>query len=336
MSAITATAEQAREIARRVDGRFGSQSHSAPETSLAEDDGRSAALERLGVILTDHPEQLEHARAFIEPKILFTWRPDLAYVEHDDRLNPVQLDGYLTGDDDVLDEIDDRFREGDAYEDTLNEYLNEVTGADPSELDEGTYEQLREWAQGLDRSEVIKPLVRHCGNALVQLPATDDDTFGSALERASQIEDDEVRYAAIEKVFRDALAGTGIEFDGPNRSAVRELIDETSIDHGFQQAGQWKLRFVVSTDPQDLSMSSFGEHGQKSRELTLEHPSVLLIDPWNGRNHDVRVAGHLTATISPERPARVDSVLGNGSLDKIAGVVHSYYRSPIHVTEIKS
>ena len=328
---ISTTATTAREEARHATGQFGDQEHSAPELTLTTDDGRSAAIAEFERILKDHPEQAAHAREFIEPKIGTLWAPDLAYVEYDDKIQRDQLDAYLRGDDEPLDEIDDRFREGEAYDDSIDEYLMELTGMDPSDFDQETHDALHAYAAELDTSDVIQPLVRHYGNALVQLPVVDDDAFGNALEQASQVTDDDERYAAIEKAFHDALASTGVELDDGNKRQIRELIDETTLDFGFQSSEQWKLRLITSTEPQAVAMSSFGEHRDVARAVTLEHPSLLLVDPWNGRSHDVRLAGNVTTTISPERPARLDAVLGNGSLDAIAGVVHSYYRHPVKV-----
>lgn len=335
MTGISATATAARESARAGSGQFGQQEHTVPEAELAlEDDGRSAALDRLARILSEHPEQVAHAREFVEPKILFTWRPDLAYVEYDDKLGREQLDAFLSGDDDILDEIDARFREGDAYEDTLNEYLHDVIGEDPLDHDAEVYEQLREWVAELDRSDVIGPLVRHGGKALIQLPAVgDDDAFGIALRDASEVQDETERSAAIEKVFQDAVAAAGIDVDEHNARQLRELIDENSLDLSPQSPEQWKLRIITYTEPADLAMSSYGERGGDPREVTLEHPWLLLVDPWNGRSHDVKLSGNYATTITPDRPARLDAALGNGSLDNIAGVVHSAYRVPTAVKE---
>lgn len=334
MTILNHTAVAAREGARTPVGQFGEQEHTAPELALATDDGRAAAIASFERILAGYPEQAAHAREFIEPKLGTLWAPDLAYVEYDDKLNANQLDSYLRGDDETLDEIDHRFREGEAYEDTIREYLHDVTGVDPAEFEDDendTYERLRELAAELDTSDVIQSLARQNGNLLVQLPVVDDDAFGKALEKASQLPEGDERYSAIEKAFHDALAGTGVQMDDVNKSAIRELIDETTLDFGFQSAEQWKLRLVTSTDPRELALSSYGEHGEVSRQVTVEHPSLLLIDPWNGRSHDARLAGEVTTTIDTEHPARLDAVLGHGSLDNIAGVVHSYYRYPTKV-----
>ena len=334
MTILSPTAVAARETARHGSGQFGEQEHSAPESALAADDGRTAAIASFERILAAYPEQAAHAREFIEAKVGTLWAPDLAYVEYDDKLNADDLDAYLRGDDETLDEIDNRFREGDAYEDTIREYLHEVTGIDPSDFEgdgSDTFEQLRELAEEFDTSDVIQPLVRHNREALVQLPVVDDDAFGAAIEQASLVKDDHERYRAIEAAFHQALAHTGIEMDDVNKRTVQELIDETSLDFGFQSAEQWKLRLVTSTEPQELALSGYGEYGDASRQVTVEHPSLLLIDPWNGRSHDARLVGEVTTTIDAEHPARLDSVLGHGSLDNIAGVVHSYYRTPVKV-----
>lgn len=332
MTDISQTAADARETARSTTtGQFGHQQRTAPELALTPDDGRAGATAVFEKILADYPEAAAHAREFIAPQIGNFWAPHLAYVEYDDKLDPEHLDAYLRGDDEPLDGVDIRFREGDSYEDAIEDYLRSLTGTDPTDFYEDTLDELRQYTADLDTSTVIPHLVRHGGDVLVQLPVVDDETFGRALEEASQVEDEEERYAAIEKAFHDALAGTGIELDQGNRGQIRELIDETSLDFGFQSSEQWKLRLVTCTDPEEVAMSSHGEHGDAPRELTLEHPTLLLIDPWNGRSHDVRVSGHLTTTVTPERPARLDAVLGYGSLGNIAGDVHAYYRHPVKV-----
>ena len=336
MTTINPAAQAARESARSTDGRFGAQEHSAPELGLGDSrtsDEKTRALAELDRILADHPELLAHAHEFIEPKILHTWQPDLAYVEYDDKLSDERLDEYLRGDDDSLNELDDRFREGDAYEDTIGEYLHELTGTDPLDLDDDLREELRSWVQENDHSEVIPDLVRHNGDVLVQIPAVaDDDAFGIALQAASEVEGEEERYAALRQVFITAAEAAGITVDDHNRRQLESLIDENSLDFGHQAAEQWQLKVLTYTEPEDIAMTLHGEHGDASRTVRIENPSLLLIDRWNGRGYDAPLHGTFETAISVDRPARLDSQLGYGSWDRVAGVHKPAYAAHVEVS----
>lgn len=333
---MNAAAEAARESARTSTGQFGVQGHTAPELTLGNSrtsDEKTAALAELDRILAGHPDLLEHAHVFVEPKILHTWRPDLTYVEYDDKLLDEQLDAYLRGDDDTLIEVDDRFREGDAYEDTISEYLRELTGTDPSDLDDELQEELRHWVQEHDHSEVIPDLVRGNGDVLVQIPAVaDDDAFGAALQAASEVEGEEEKYAALRQVFVDAAEAAGITVDDHNRRQLESLIDENSLDFGYQHAEQWQLKVLTYTEPEDIAMTLHGEHRDAPRAVRIENPSLLLIDRWNGRGYDAPLHGTFETAISVDRPARLDSQLGYGSWDRVAGVHKPAYAAHVEVS----
>jgi hypothetical protein len=338
MTDITAAAVAARENARTTTGQFGAQEHSAPEATLGQDAGisdadlRRGALEVIDRILADRPKLRRRAHEFIEPKISFTWRPYLAYVEYDDQLQPEQLDAYLRGDDETLDEIDDRFREGDGYENALNDYTEDLIGKRLDDLDPDTAEQIREWIQDYDRSEVIPELVRHNRDVLVQLPAVDDDDeFGQALSEASVETDTATKAELLEKPFRDALTRAGIEMNAHNVDAIGSLIVENSLDIEYQAAEQWQLKLVTYTDPKELALSGYSEHGNLPRDVTVRDPYLLLVDRWNGRSHDVKLQGDYTTFLTEDRPARLDAVLGYGSLDKIAGVAHRAFTAHVDV-----
>ncbi|SDH35407.1 hypothetical protein [Microbacterium sp. 77mftsu3.1] len=331
MNAVTA-----RENAREKSGEFGSQHHSAPEAALAAPaDDRATALTELRRILDGHPELIDHAEGVLNARPATWWRPTLLHVEYDDQLMPEQLDAYLRGDDDEsLHAIDDNFRDGEAYWENVNEYLAEILGEDPEDLDidDDTRQELTSWVGELDESETVPDLVRHNGDVLVQIPATEDDTFGSALQTASEVEGEDERYAAIEKVFTDTLTAAGIEMTEANQKAVREIIDNNSLDFGPQSSEQWRLRLVSYTAPADIALSGYGPHGDAEREVAIEDPYLLLVDPWNGRSYDAKLAGAYKTSINTDRPARLDSELGYGSLDKIAGVHMPAYRSDVTVT----
>lgn len=189
MTSINDSAIAARENARTSAGQFGIQEHSAPEAGLviAETDLRSSALASIERVLSDAPEELEHARAHIEGGSGDSWRPSLHFVQYDDQLTPEQLDAYLRGDEEPLDEIVERFEDDDYYADRVDEAVEEIFGRRPDEFDdEDLAYELRELIREWDDSTLVSDLAAHNRTALVQLPAAaDDDAFGRALAQAS-------------------------------------------------------------------------------------------------------------------------------------------------------
>jgi len=335
---ISAEKKKAREDARKRTGQFGKQEHSGPQAVVVAVTPKEAALHSLRGVLEGHPDLIAHAEDFIRTAPGDFWRPDLAYVEYDDKLMEEQLDAYLTGDDDTLDGIDEMFREGEGYEDAINRYAEDLIGVELNDLEDyDLQDEVREWIQGMDESAVIPKLVEGNGDVLMQLPAAaDDDAFGAALQAATEVDGEDERYEAIEKVFHDVLTTAGIELTDENKAAVRSLIDENSLDFGPQSSEQWRLRLVVNAAPKTVAMSSYGEHRDSARTLNIEDPSLLLVDPWNGRSHDVQLTGTYKTAVSTDRPARLDAVLGYGSLDNIAGVVRSAYSADITIEETAS
>lgn len=330
---MTVHAVANREAARHPNGQFGAQPHTAPELTIIADDPREGALQRLGAILDGHPDLYAHAEDFIRSKIAHTWKPDLIFIDRGDKLMSEQMDAYLTGDEEPLDSIYEMFQDDSAYWDQVNEYASDLLGEGQiNDLDEDTQEQLREWIREYDHSAVIPDLVRGNGRQLIQLPAVaDDSAFGEALSAATRTGTEEERFAAAEKVFYQVLTDAGIELTGRNKEAVEELVAENSLDDSHQMPEQWHVRIVAYTDPAPLAMSSYAEHGSTPRKVQVSQPSLLLVDPHNGRAHDVMLDGTYTTALSPDRPARLDEVLGYGSLDHIAGVHRPAYDSDITV-----
>jgi hypothetical protein len=189
MTAINDAAAAARETARTSAGQFGTQEHSAPEATLvlAEPDLRTSALTNIERALADDTEALEHARQHIEDSAGDTWRPSLHYVQYDDQLTTEQLDAYLRGDEEPLDEIIERFEDDDSYADRVDEAVEEIFGRRADEFDDDVAYELRELVREWDDSTLVSDLAAHNRTALIQLPAAaDDDAFGQALEDASR------------------------------------------------------------------------------------------------------------------------------------------------------
>lgn len=189
MSSINDAAAAARETARTTTGQFGTQEHSAPEATLvtAEPDLRAAALTSIERVLAGEPDALEHARQYISESAGESWRPSLHFVGYDDQLTTEQLDAYLRGDEEPLDEIVERFEDDDSYADRVDEAIADIFGRRADEFDDDVAYELRELVRDWDDSTLVSDLAAHNRTALVQLPAAaDDDTFGQALAQASQ------------------------------------------------------------------------------------------------------------------------------------------------------
>lgn len=328
---------------RESDGKFGSKLGSAPDITLLDtqpidivepgDNAEwEAANKELHRILENYPEAMANAAKHMESPM---WKPTISYLQQGDELSDESADAYLSGDDETLDE--NTTGEGTGYDDYayVEELAKEVVGSDEwDELDYDAQDDLRAWVEENDDSNLLDGLIGATRSKLLQFPVTDDDDFGVALSEASDEEDEGERRKAIQAVFAKTLTDAGLELNDTNRAAIDSLIDENSLDFGHQASEQWKLRVLSTDDVKEYGMSYSSPYRNAARDVQLAGANLLLIDPWNGRGHDVKLDGTITSRISPETPVQLDSRRGYGSWDEVAGVVKSYYKSDNTVTNV--
>lgn len=242
--------------------------------------------------------------------------PDLVHVEYDDRLTDEQVAGVVSGD---WDEVDnDDFADW-VYDNrciNVREIIKETAGdilrrmiADGT-LDEGEdpdviaddfewadeWDDVRFWLEDHDSSDPLRTLARHTPDPLVQWVP----------EHAIELDVDDEEESAAE-VSR-ALSEVGLSCSQHNVEAMYSAMDNCF--------GPTEVRVLFTVDLSELLDPSV-------TEVRLKDPTLLLLNPYDGSGMDTEnMRGKITV---PRDEIRLDSALGYGSWDNIAGVITSAY-----------
>ncbi|MGW8431569.1 hypothetical protein ACWGJ9_10800 [Curtobacterium citreum] len=266
--------------------------------------------------------------------------PDLTFVNYDDHLNEQQADAYLRGDDDSLyDSISDWVNEQshDSAETFLRDFCQEH-GADYDDFDIDEQLDLRTAVYDKDTSNPVRDLVRNTPDQLIRVPLVAG--AGSLLspgEDGRWPDDVDPRfsfgghsYEAIHgprvKALEDALRGHGVTIT----PEVTEAVDDI-VANGPAHWHEAVDLDVITYSPVDELQSgpTDGVSLNPGRKLTFEGAEVVLIDRMNGSGYSARIPGTLTTTITPERPAFLDSPSKSDrgyGWDDVAGVYKPAFR----------
>ena len=332
-------------------GEFGYQPHSLPgeldvpdtgraeieallEPSRGRDDfeDRVAALTELRDILGD--QFGSHA---IDRMNDGGWRPDLAYVDYDDKLRPAQMDEYLADSDELMNSDEDReWLDNNTYdraEEVAMSVLGDEEGEDGDFVDNeelwnelGTSEQdsLRQWAHDWDESAPVDVLIRHTPSQLVQLPVAGAE---AALNDSPDLNhsNPDVAFKARERMLQKLFTASGIGMTEKNRESIRELITE-GMGGTYEPFSNYRIKVLAYTELEQVTLSGIRTDRPNNvdvdvdRRVTSTNPHVLVIQRSSGYGHDVQLEGRLTSHVTPDSPAVVDDNQGYGSWNEVAGV----------------
>lgn len=242
--------------------------------------------------------------------------PDLVYVEYDDRLTDEQVAGVVSGDWDEVDNDDFTEWVSEATGGAVREIIKETAGdilrrmiADGT-LDEDEdpdviaddfewtteWDDVRFWLEDHDQSNPVKDLARNTPDPLVQYvpdPVIEID-----------VEDEEESNSEVARV----LTELGLPSTAHNYEAMYAAMANCH--------GPTEVRVLFTADMEEMIDLTV-------EEVRLKDPALLLLNPYDGSGMDTdNMEGTITV---PRDQIRLDSALGYGSWDNIAGVVVSAY-----------
>lgn len=242
--------------------------------------------------------------------------PDLVHVEYDDRLTDEQVAGVVSGDWDEVDNDDFDEWVAEATVSAAREIIKETASdilrrmitdgtldedEDPDVITDdfewsAEWDDVRFWLEDHDPSDPLRTLAGHTPDPLVQWVP----------EHTISIDVDDEEESAVE-VSR-ALSEVGLPCSQHNVEAMYSAMGNCF--------GPTQLRVLFTVDLSELLDHSV-------TEVRLKDPILLLLNPYEGSGMDTaNMRGKITV---PRDEIRLDSALGYGSWDNIAGVVTSAY-----------
>lgn len=234
----------------------------------------------------------------------------LVFVDYDDRLMDEQVEALMDGDlNSVYDTVDEAFWEQRAHhaleemEDAARAAIRTLITDDEDEedawwefRDSPLSDELRLAIEYHDESNPVKDLARNTPDPLVQWVP----------EHAIELDVDDEEESAAE-VSR-ALSEVGLPCSQHNVEAMYSAMANCF--------GPTEVRVLFTVDLSELLDPSV-------TEVRLKDPILLLLNPYEGSGMDTEnMRGKITV---PRDEIRLDSALGYGSWDNIAGVVTSAY-----------
>lgn len=242
--------------------------------------------------------------------------PDLVHVEHDDRLTSEQAAAVVSGDWDEVDNDDFTEWMAEATVGAAREIIKETAGdilrrmitdgtldedEDPdviADVFEWTteWDEVRFWLEDHDPSDPLRTLAQRTPDPLVQWVPE------STIELDVEDEEGSAQEVTV------ALDEVGLSCSQHNVEAMYAAMAECH--------GPTEVRVLFTADLSELLDPSV-------TEVRLKDPTLLLLNPYDGSGMDT---ANMRGTITvPRNEIRLDSALGYGSWDNIAGVVTSAY-----------
>lgn len=242
--------------------------------------------------------------------------PDLVHVEYDDRLTDEQVAAVVSGDWDEVDndDFDDWSSEArhmacwEIIKETATDILRRMVTDGTLDEDEDPdaiagdffyhpgWDDVKFWLEDHDPSDPLRQLAQHTPDPLVQW--VPEHTI------SIDVDDEEESNAEVSR----ALSEVGLPCSQHNVEAMYSAMGNCF--------GPTEVRVLFTVDLSELLDHSV-------TEVRLKDPILLLLNPYEGSGMDTaNMRGKITV---PRDEIRLDSALGYGSWDNIAGVVTSAY-----------
>lgn len=270
------------------------------------------------------------------------WETDLVFVNYDDQLTHEQIDQYLSGDEESLNDSLDEWTSDARYERAV-EIAKEHSGAlgiDWDDLDPADQDAARSAIYDRDTSDPAAALARNTPKALLRAPldsvsdvASDlgidtDSFFIPQLWTGRTFDVAEGR----RRILNQILGQHGVNTAAPGvAEAVAELLSE-GPDTWHEGV---TLDVIWYGDIADATV--IGPQGAAPAEITFTKPHIVLLDPMNGSGHDVELPDMLIKHVTPSDPAHLDSASHRHGYgwDDTAGVYMPAY-APENVSVVRS
>lgn len=264
------------------------------------------------------------------------WEYDLIYVAYDDQLTEAQINDYLAGDFQAVEEsVDDAF--GEHRYMRLHELAEEACDKhdiDFSSLSDEDQERIQEAIAEKDSSDPVNDLARNTHAQLMRAPLaadiyqafTEDEKSTLAYPSNDGYEQQQAGRAAV---LARILEQSDIDVSD---STVKEAIDDLVQNGPDTWHEGVSLDVIWYGDVKEAASAPWSSETMPvavdGRNLHFTGARIVLLDSWNGSGMDVELPGALNVRVTPEQPAVLDSSPATDGYgwDDVAGVSKSAYR----------
>jgi len=277
--------------------------------------GQSRCADGRGHAVPDAQRLYRYAEAQLDERYTLVW------VQHDDRLKPIQiqalLQGEYEGDTDVFDATLDW--EWECRWQAVEEVIGAILDGHERRLleDAGLLEALRQTVVDRDDSNAIAALLRTSPHALFRYDLAVDVPDHTALADAEQ----------RDQVANEIAEATGLDGTDPRIAALLAEL----LDHAFYGG---RLYVVWYDNPENAIRlavpSACHSEDEKAEQahgtVTFTDAHLMVLDHFHGSGHHVQ-PGTLTVEWAPKRVSIDAPRVGRGySWHEIAAPVPSWYR----------
>jgi hypothetical protein len=263
------------------------------------------------------------------------WEYDLIYVAYDDQLTEAQMNDYLAGDFQAVEEsVDDAFLEH-RYErlDELAQEACDKHDVDFNFLSDEDQERIKEAIAEKDSSDPVADLARNTHAQLMRAPLaadiyhllTEDEKNTLAYPSNDGYEEQQAGRATV---LARILEQSDVDVADPT---VKEAIDDLVQNGPDTWHEGVSLDVIWYGDVKDAAAASWSNNlpvAVDGRNLHFTGARIVLLDSWNGSGMDVELPGALNVRVTPEQPAVLDSSPATNGYgwDDVAGVSKDAYR----------
>ena len=280
---------------------------------------------------------------------------DLIYVDYDDRLRDEQIDSFLSGDHQAIDEqLDDVFYDArDEAAQSRATQIAEQLGLEWDDLSVEAQDELREFVEQCDTSEPLPQLAKNTPPQLMRAPIHDDITAGMR----SWAEHEGVDPQMLAFGDFDEAAGLRVKYlterlktAGFNPDTMTDEDRAEIVSLATEGPYNWhegvRLDVIWYGDIEDAAVPRDGTPKQLtlggppafSRENAAGKARVVLLDTMNASGYDAALSQPLTVTVTEDRPARLDSGGSSSGYgwDDAAGVYKPAYSVDVKTTTFET
>lgn len=241
-------------------------------------------------------------------------------IDRDDRLTVDEVQAYLDGDDDLYSDIYDKMNES-IYEDVdncLDTMLCRI-GIDPDDVDTETRMDMICAAMHYDEADIIQKLAENTPQRFLRAnnTALDDAYENASGEPGSDEWYDSISSAVWDRDIKDVMEWETAEQEAEDKKAFQEAFKDLEPDYIHEDVAVSLLWGGSITD----AAPSF----EGDKELSINHPSIVFVDGYNGTFNNTDQLKGMASVIIPD--ARKDADLKHRIIDdESEGMYGSVYK----------
>lgn len=241
-------------------------------------------------------------------------------IDRDSHLDTDEIQMYLDGDSELYGTIYDDMQES-IYNDADNclDVILEKVGIDPEYIDDEVREELITLVMHRDKADIVQRLAENTPQRFLRANNTTlDDAYENAIgERGSDEWYDSISSAVWDRDIKGVMEWDSPEQEAEDKKAFQEAFKDFESDYIHEDVAVSLLWGGSITD----AAPSF----EGDKELSINHPSIVFVDGYNGTFNNTDQLKGMARVIIPD--ARKDADLKHRIIDdESEGVYGSVYK----------